>query len=64
MFNTFKKTKKLFRQTARLMIGIPDYDTYVGHMKTIHPDRAPMTYKEFFKERQDSRYGKGRPGCC
>jgi uncharacterized short protein YbdD (DUF466 family) len=25
-------------QTARLMIGIPDYETYVEHQRTFHPD--------------------------
>ncbi len=54
-------------QTARLMIGIPDYDTYLDHRRTFHPDDPVMTYAEFFRERQDARYavGKGRfRGCC
>lgn len=54
-------------ETARLMVGVPDYDNYVQHTKTVHPDRDIMTYKEFFRERQDARYaiGKGRfRGCC
>jgi uncharacterized short protein YbdD (DUF466 family) len=54
-------------RTARLMIGIPDYQTYVRHRQTFHPDEPIMTYEEFFRERQESRYavGKGRlRGCC
>jgi uncharacterized short protein YbdD (DUF466 family) len=54
-------------QTARLMIGIPDYQTYLQHRRTFHPDEPVMTYEEFFRERQDARYavGKGRfRGCC
>ncbi len=54
-------------QTARLMVGIPDYQTYVTHRQTVHPDQTVMTYEEFFRERQDARYaiGKGRfRGCC
>jgi uncharacterized short protein YbdD (DUF466 family) len=54
-------------RTARLMIGIPDYQTYVRHRQTFHPGEPIMTYEEFFRERQDSRYavGKGRiRGCC
>lgn len=51
-------------QTARLAIGIPDYDNYVDHMRRHHPDRAPMTRDEFFHERMLARYGKGRSRCC
>ncbi|MCW3475244.1 YbdD/YjiX family protein [Rhodovastum sp. RN2-1] len=54
-------------KTARLMVGIPDYPTYVTHRQTFHPDQPVMTYEEFFRERQAARYaiGKGRfRGCC
>lgn len=54
-------------KTARLMIGVPDYDAYVAHMRVRHPDRTVMTYPEFFRERQLARYGAdGRKGfrCC
>lgn len=46
-------------QTARLMIGLPDYDTYVAHMRVTHPDVAAMSRAEFFVERQNARYGAG-----
>ena len=54
-------------QTARLMVGVPDYQTYVAHRQSLHPDKPMMNYEEFFRERQDARYaiGKGRfRGCC
>jgi uncharacterized short protein YbdD (DUF466 family) len=54
-------------RTARLMIGIPDYQTYLEHRRAFHPQDPVMTYEEFFRERQDARYavGKGRfRGCC
>jgi uncharacterized short protein YbdD (DUF466 family) len=54
-------------RTARLMIGVPDYETYVAHRRANHPHQPIMTYVEFFRERQQSRYaiGKGRfRGCC
>jgi len=41
-------------QTARLMVGIPDYDTYVAHRRTTHPGQPVMTPVEFFRERQQS----------
>jgi len=54
-------------RTARLMVGIPDYQTYVDHQRISHPREPVMTYQEFFKERQNVRYTttKGRfKGCC
>ncbi len=51
-------------QTARLAIGIPDYDNYVQHIQRNHPDRLPMSRDEFFHERMMARYGKGRSRCC
>jgi uncharacterized short protein YbdD (DUF466 family) len=53
-------------QSLRQMVGVPDYDSYVRHVQSAHPGRACMTYEEFFRERQLTRYeGKG-PGsrCC
>ena len=54
-------------QTARLMVGVADYDNYVAHRKAHHPAEPIMTYVQFFRERQNARYAceKGRfRGCC
>jgi len=54
-------------QTARLMVGVPDYQTYVEHRRMHHPGEPVMTYEAFFRERQNARYAvdKGRfRGCC
>lgn len=53
-------------QGMRLMVGLPDYDAYVSHMEAAHPGQPVMPYDEFFRERQQARYGgagKGG-GCC
>ncbi|MEQ1717356.1 MAG: YbdD/YjiX family protein, partial [Hyphomicrobium sp.] len=34
---------KSFASTARLMVGVPDYDAYVAHRKAMHPDEPGMT---------------------
>jgi uncharacterized short protein YbdD (DUF466 family) len=44
-------------RTARLMVGLPDYDAYVAHRKAHHPADAIMSREDFFRERQLSRYG-------
>lgn len=52
-------------ETARLMVGMPSYRTYVAHMTATHPDQPVMTEAAFFRNRQEARYG-GRNGgrCC
>ena len=44
-------------RTARLMVGVPDYEAYVAHRKAQHPGDAVMSREDFFRERQASRYG-------
>lgn len=51
-------------KTARLMIGVPDYPTYLEHCRKTHPDVPPMSYEAFFRSRMDARFGSKRAGCC
>ena len=56
---------RLTRQAARLMVGVPDYETYLAHRRERHPGEPVMSYAEFFRERQDSRYASSKVrGCC
>jgi uncharacterized short protein YbdD (DUF466 family) len=50
---------KRLSQCGHLMVGVPDYETYVAHIESAHAGQAPMTYKEFFRQRQAARYGDG-----
>jgi len=55
------------RQTARLMIGVPDYENYVRHRRRFIRASRSMTYEEFFFERQSVRYTVSKDrmkGCC
>ncbi len=65
MLKELGKAGRYLGQAARLMVGMPDYDVYKVHMLENHPDRPCMTYEEFFRERQEARYGgKGTGKCC
>ena len=52
------------RRTARLMVGLPDYDAYLRHMAAHHPDRPTMDRVQFFRDRQEARYGGKNGGRC
>ena len=58
------KAGRYLAQGFRLMVGVPRYDVYLKHMQLTHPDKPPMTYEEFFNERQAARYGSGKGRCC
>lgn len=51
-------------QSLRLMVGVPEYSQYVAHMRKAHPDRTVMTEVQFYRERQEARYGGKVSRCC
>ena len=44
------------QQSFRLMVGVPDYQTYLEHMKKNHTDLVPMDAKTFYRYCVDARY--------
>ena len=65
LVNDLLRAGRFVRLTFRLMVGVPDYDTYVAHRKARHPGEPIMSYEAFFRERQEARYGgKGKGGGC
>lgn len=52
------------RETARRMIGVPDYAAYLRHAREQHPGRAPMDYATFFARAQAARYRGTGGRCC
>lgn len=53
-------------RTARLMVGVPDYEAYLAHRRAEHPEEPAMSRAEFFAERTERRFGGGaeRIGRC
>jgi uncharacterized short protein YbdD (DUF466 family) len=51
-------------KVVRTIIGAPDYDRYLAHVKECHPGQAPMSRDEFAKSRMDSRYNQPGNRCC
>ncbi|MEO7083789.1 MAG: YbdD/YjiX family protein [Gemmatimonadaceae bacterium] len=49
---------------VRRVIGVPDYDRYVAHMRSHHPDAVLPTQEEFIRQRQVDRYSKPGARCC
>jgi uncharacterized short protein YbdD (DUF466 family) len=59
--------RDLLRRAARLLraiVGAPDYERYVAHLRARHPECTPMTRDEFARERLAARYDRPGARCC
>jgi uncharacterized short protein YbdD (DUF466 family) len=52
------------RQVCRQMFGIPDYERYLAHAATHHPDLPVLSRREFYARAIERKYGKSGPRCC
>jgi uncharacterized short protein YbdD (DUF466 family) len=49
---------------VRRVIGVPDYERYLAHVRECHPGAEPMSRDEFARERLKSRYERPGSRCC
>jgi len=52
------------RRLAGALAGVPDYEAYLAHCRSCHPDRVPLDRVAFVREREAARYARGRSRCC
>lgn len=51
-------------QSLLRIIGAPDYEAYVAHLRSAHPGQEPMSRDEFVRERMENRYSRPGSRCC
>ena len=49
---------------VRRIVGVPDYERYVSHMRAHHPDATPLTCEEFTQQRMADKYSRPGSRCC
>ncbi|WP_051291594.1 YbdD/YjiX family protein [Fictibacillus gelatini] len=54
----------ILRKIGKGVSNLPDYEAYVNHLKTHHPEITPPSEKEFFKEYLEKKYGASAQRCC
>ena len=59
-FSLFARAAAAFRS----MLGFPDYDRYLAHMRTAHPGDRVMSETEFRHTRLNDRYNRAGSKCC
>ena len=56
-----------FSRTAsfvRAVLGVPDYERYLTHMRTAHPGDRVMSETEYKVTRMNDRYNTTGSRCC
>jgi uncharacterized short protein YbdD (DUF466 family) len=49
---------------VRRIIGAPDYETYLAHMRTHYPGCTPLDRNAFANERYLAKYTRPGQRCC
>lgn len=49
---------------VRSVLGFPDYEGYLCHMRSAHPGDRVMTETEFRHTRMNDRYNRAGSRCC
>ncbi|MGZ8391641.1 MAG: CstA-like transporter-associated (seleno)protein [Gemmatimonadales bacterium] len=53
-----------FLCSLRRIAGMPDYQTYLEHLRSSHPEQPGLTEREYYSVYVSSRYGDGPTRCC
>ena len=53
-----------FSSFLRRIAGMPDYPTYIEHLRRCHPGSPIPNQRQFFEDFVRSRYGDGPTRCC
>ncbi len=49
---------------VRRIIGVPDYEGYVAHVRDRHPGEIPLSRVEFERRCLEDRYNRPGTRCC
>jgi uncharacterized short protein YbdD (DUF466 family) len=62
--NVLARRLRTAARIARTVMGVPDYERYLAHVRATHPNEPPLTRDEFARERLDVRYSRPGARCC
>lgn len=48
----------------RRIVGVPDYERYLAHVRERHAGRVPMSREEFERSRLEDKYSRPGHRCC
>jgi uncharacterized short protein YbdD (DUF466 family) len=51
-------------RAVRAMLGVPDYERYVEHCRSHHPDSLLMTRDQYATDLLERKYSRPGTRCC
>ncbi|HYV97271.1 MAG TPA: YbdD/YjiX family protein [Gemmatimonadaceae bacterium] len=51
-------------RVVRRIVGVPDYEAYVAHVRAHHPDEEPLSQSAFIEKCWDEKYSRPGTRCC
>ncbi|HEX9484728.1 MAG TPA: YbdD/YjiX family protein [Gemmatimonadaceae bacterium] len=63
-FSRFVVIMRRVGALARRVIGAPDYEGYLSHVRVHHPHTVPLTRGEFARDALARRYERPGSRCC
>ena len=54
----------LLVSVVRRIVGMPDYQAHIAHLRAAHPERSLPTERQYFDEYLKGRYESGPTRCC
>jgi uncharacterized short protein YbdD (DUF466 family) len=64
MMNLISSFLSRTASTLRAVLGVPDYQRYLSHMRDAHPGDRVMSETEFNHTRMNDRYNGTGSKCC
>ena len=64
---TLPAVQEALRRAAiviRRIVGVPDYERYVAHVRERHAGTVPMSREEFERSRLEDKYSRPGQRCC
>lgn len=62
--STLRRLAAAATRVLHAVLGVPDYERYLTHVRTHHPEVTPLTRTEFLRARLHDRYSKPGSRCC
>jgi uncharacterized short protein YbdD (DUF466 family) len=60
----FRQVLRHIATALRQVVGAPDYQRYVAHVRVRHPGAVVPNEDEFYRSRLEDRYSKPGAKCC
>ena len=51
-------------RVVRAVVGAPDYERYLLHMREHHPEQEPLSLDAFARQKLNERYNTPGSRCC